>query len=100
MGRLTIEPFLATENQAHDEPNPKGGEDRLGRILAHIFFGVILKTADALARIIPSVFRFAAIFTGYGAGDRFKIFRRFADVVGATFDLAPGRGMGLLNLRL
>jgi hypothetical protein len=92
MGRLTIEPFLTTEDQAHDEPNPKGGEDRLGRVLAHIFFSVILKTADPLARIIPLVFRFAAIFTGHGACDRFKIFRRFADVVGATFNRAAGRG--------
>ena len=40
-----------------DKADSKGGKDRLGRILADVLLGVLLKTADAIARIIPEPLR-------------------------------------------
>src|ERR1043166_6413364 len=51
MGRPTIEPSLTTEDQAQDKPDAERGKDRLGRVFAHVLFGILLKTADATARI-------------------------------------------------
>src|SRR5450432_2706919 len=97
MGRPAIQRSLTTEDQAEHEPDAKRGKDRLGWIFAHVLFGILLETADAIARLIPSLFRFAAILTGHGASRRAKILRRFPCVRSAALHFLLGlrRGRGV-----
>ena len=67
-----IRSCLTTENQAEDKANPEGGKDRLGRIFAHILFAIFLKTAGAIAGVVPHLFGPAAILICDGAGRRFE----------------------------
>ena len=39
--------LLATENQSENKTDTERGENRLGRIFAHVFFGILLESADA-----------------------------------------------------
>src|SRR6266700_4336755 len=73
-------PPLATENQPEHETDPERGKDRLRRVLADVLLAVVLKTADAMERIIPYPFRSSPIFIGHCARGRAEIFRRFAGV--------------------
>jgi hypothetical protein len=75
---------LTTENQTEHETDPERGKDRLRRVLANVLLAVVLKTADAMERIIPDPFRAAQIFTGHCACGRAEIFSRFAGVRHAT----------------
>src|ERR1051325_935846 len=83
---------LTTENQTEHEPDAERGKDSLGWVFAHVLFGILLETADAIARVIPGLFRFAAVFTGEGAGDRLKILGRLAHMRGAALDLVLRSG--------
>src|SRR5438477_11462850 len=80
MGRLAIDRPLATENQSEHEPDPERGKDRFRRVLADVLLAVVVKTADAMARIIPHPFRAAQILIGHYARGRAEIFRGFAGV--------------------
>src|SRR4029453_8137384 len=82
--RPAIDRPLTTENQTEHETDPERGKDRLRRVFAHVLLAVVLKTADAMERIIPYPFRAAQIFVGCCACGRTEIFRRFAGVRHAT----------------
>src|SRR5580704_4791718 len=82
---------LAPENHSEHKTDSERGHDRLGRIGAHILFGIVLKRAHAIsgiapslfgpaARIAPNLFRFVAIFVGHRAGRGPQILRRLARV--------------------
>src|SRR6266513_4553546 len=75
---------LATENQTEHETDSESGQDPLRRVFADVLLAVILKTADAIERIIPDPFRAAPIFIGHCACGRTEIFRRFARMRHAT----------------
>jgi hypothetical protein len=64
-GGPPIDRPLTTKNQTEHETGPKRGKDRLGWVLADVLLAVVLKTADAMERIIPYLFRAAQIFFGH-----------------------------------
>src|SRR6266550_2560143 len=71
---------LAPKNETQHQTDPECSKDRFGRVLADVLLAVVLKTADAMARIVPYPFRAARIFIGHCARGRAEIFRRFAGV--------------------
>src|SRR5438132_9157342 len=75
---------LAPKDETEHETDPERGKDRFRRVLADVLLAVVLKTADAMARIMPYSFRMAPIFIGRCAGGRAEIFRRFPGVRHAT----------------
>jgi hypothetical protein len=75
---------LAPKDESEYETDPERGKDRFRRVLADVLLAVVLKTADATARIIPFPFRAAKVFVGRRACGRAEIFRRFAGVRHAT----------------
>src|SRR6266481_186927 len=77
-------PPLTTENQTKHETDPERGKDRFHRVLADVLLAVVLKTADAMERIIPYLFHAAPIFIDHCARGRAEIFHRFAGVRHAT----------------
>jgi len=48
---------LAPKDESEHETDPERGKDRFRRVLADVLLAVVLKTADATARIIPFPFR-------------------------------------------
>src|SRR5205814_3091019 len=76
-----------TEDQTEHETGPERSKDRLGRVLADVLLAVVLKSADAMERIIQYAFRATPIFIGRCAHGRAEIFRRLAGVPHATFCL-------------
>src|SRR5205823_13369065 len=77
-------PSLTTESETEQETDAERGKDRFRRVLADVSLAVVLKTADAMARIIPFPFRPAQIFIVHCACGRAEIFRRFVGVRHAT----------------
>src|ERR1700745_3692993 len=76
---------LAPEYQTQNKPNSERGKDRFRWIFAHILLRIVLKCANAIPRISPCLFCFAAcfapfllclaaIFFSHGACCRFQIF--------------------------
>src|ERR1700730_3430094 len=89
---------LAPENHPEHKTDPERSHDRFGRIFAHILLGIVLESANASARISPSLFRlfagvfpsvlgFATIFFGDGASRAPQILGSFARVCLAAFEL-------------
>src|SRR5438132_12265521 len=75
---------LAPKDETQHQTDPERSKDRFRRVLADVLLAVVLKTADAMARIIPHPFRAAQMFIGHCARGRAEIFRRFAGVRRAT----------------
>src|SRR5438128_12235287 len=82
--RASLYTGLAPKNETEHETDPERSKDRLRRVLADVLLAVVLKTADAMQRIIPYLFRAASIFIGHCTCGRAEIFRRFAGVRRAT----------------
>src|SRR5204863_3603347 len=55
-----MRPGLPAENQPENESDPERGEDRLGGILADVLLAIVLQSADAFPRIVPSLLGLAA----------------------------------------
>src|SRR2546423_15145638 len=55
---------LAVKDESEYETNPERRKDRFRRVLADVLLAVVLKTADAMARVMPYSFRTARLFIG------------------------------------
>src|SRR5438132_11240659 len=75
---------LAPKDETQHQTNPERRKDRFRRVLADVLLAVVLKTADAMARVMPYSFRTAQIFIGRCARGRAQTFRRFPGVRHAT----------------
>src|SRR6266513_608478 len=64
---------LALKDESEYETNPERRKDRFRRVLADVLLAVVLKTADAMARLMPYSFRTAQIFIGPGGASRHSL---------------------------
>src|SRR4029077_17765801 len=78
---------LAPKNETQHKPDPERSKARFRRAPADILLDFLLKTADAMARVIPILFRVAPILISHCARCRAEVFRRFAGVGHATLCL-------------
>src|SRR6266404_2918203 len=69
-------------SRARNRPRARSRPPR--RVLADVLLAVVLKTADAMERIIPYLFHAAPIFIDHCARGQAEIFHRFAGVRHAT----------------
>src|SRR3954452_459712 len=79
---------LAPENHSEHEPDAERGDDRLGRIFAHVLFGIVLECARASARVAPRPLGLVAILSCHRARSRTQIVRRLPRVCLAALELA------------
>jgi len=61
---------LALKDESEYETNPERRKDRFRRVLADVLLAVVLKTADAMARVMPYSFRTGQMFIGRRARGR------------------------------
>src|SRR4051812_552450 len=82
---------LAAEDQAQNKPDAERGEDRLGRIVAHVLFAILLESAHPAGRIVPDFLGSSAILVRYGSRCALEFLRGPARMGNA----ALRRGLGL-----